>query len=221
MPLEGHLLGCRCDPCLQLLPRKVTDYAVPHEFLNQYHTTTVSDLNNPTQKVSDYPSETMTRTGYQISAADSLDIYKRGVLKTPETPMTDRKAMYGVVRGVIHYLRETTGLSVEKQFMWETQSYLIYLEPTHKNPNGRSVPVPDLETWGNMLAERLPILLGDYEVREREEEKSIVVESAAFMQLCLDEGLLGDVPDGKEFVRIMLASALSFPVAQDSDDEDE
>lgn len=140
--------------------------------------------------------------------------------------------MYGVVRGAIHYLRETTGLSVGKQFMWETQSYLIYLEPIHKNPYGRSVPVPDLETWGNMLVERLPILLGElglrpdasiesYKVREREWEKSIVVESAAFMQLCLDEGLLGDVPDGKEFVRIMLASALSFPVAQDSDDEDE
>ncbi|KZS89520.1 hypothetical protein SISNIDRAFT_489205 [Sistotremastrum niveocremeum HHB9708] len=53
MPLEGHPVGCRCEPCLQLLPRKVTGFAVTPEFLIRYYKTRVSESKDPNQKITD------------------------------------------------------------------------------------------------------------------------------------------------------------------------
>ncbi|KZT34158.1 hypothetical protein SISSUDRAFT_1053215 [Sistotremastrum suecicum HHB10207 ss-3] len=197
-----------------------------------------ANLNSTTMQVNDQLSEPTILKGYRISPADLVKIYKRGVLKTPNSPIPDKETMVDVNSGTMEYLKGITGLSVQSQFMWQTQSYLIYIEPTYRARGRRFglVPVPpsqaDLETWGNLLIEKIPILLDElglrrdasiesYEVHARQEEKSTAVRTAVFMQLCLDEGLLGDSPEAKDVVRRLFSFALEFPVEQDVADEDQ
>ncbi|KZS89522.1 hypothetical protein SISNIDRAFT_489207 [Sistotremastrum niveocremeum HHB9708] len=173
----------------------------------------------------------VTRNGYETSAADLLKIYKRCVLGlvAPNDKIPKINMMHNAVPEALKYLRDKTNLCVEKQFMWETGTYLIYVEPKYKTPIGRYVPVPNLETWQTMLVERLPILLSElglgaeapltsYEVRPGYSDRSAVVEGAILVQLCPSEGFFEDTKDS---IAGMLSSALEVPLNQDPEDEDE
>ncbi|KZT34157.1 hypothetical protein SISSUDRAFT_310599 [Sistotremastrum suecicum HHB10207 ss-3] len=226
MPLEGHPSECQGDDtCPQSLPEQVTAFVVPSEILYAYLNINVSDSKSFKQKA------VVTRKGYETSAANLLKIYKRCVLGlvAPNDKIPKINMMHNAVPEALRYLRDKTDLCVEKQFMWETGTYLVYVEPKYKTPIGRYLPVPDPATWQTMLVEKLPILVNElglewnptltsYEVRPGYSDRSAVVEGAILLQLCPSEGFFEDTKDS---IAGMLSSALEVPLNQDPDDEDE